>query len=47
MGGTSDGIYLVIQDSGANVGSGLDFIDGMAFLERFYSVYGKSTEHTE
>lgn len=32
-------MYLVIGDIGANSGSGLDFINGYAFLERFYSVY--------
>ncbi|KAI0797321.1 aspartic peptidase domain-containing protein [Irpex lacteus] len=39
IGGTANGIYLVIGNSGSSTGSGLDFIDGYAFLERFYSVY--------
>ncbi|KAG7445696.1 acid protease [Guyanagaster necrorhizus] len=39
MGGTADGIYLVVADMGSMDGSGLDFIDGFAFLQRFYSVY--------
>ncbi|KAG2114836.1 acid protease [Suillus clintonianus] len=39
IGGTTDGIYLVVADIGSNSGSGLDFINGYCFLERFYSVY--------
>ncbi|KAG2120234.1 acid protease [Suillus clintonianus] len=39
IGGTTDGIYLVVGDIGSNSGSGLDFINGYCFLERFYSVY--------
>ncbi|KAI0356745.1 family A1 protease [Trametes cingulata] len=39
IGGTDDAIYLVINDIGTNTGSGLDFIDGMTFLERFYYVF--------
>ncbi|KII86690.1 hypothetical protein PLICRDRAFT_55605 [Plicaturopsis crispa FD-325 SS-3] len=39
LGGESDGIYLVVSDLGSNSGSGLDFINGFAFLQRFYSVY--------
>ncbi|PPR06130.1 hypothetical protein CVT26_005352 [Gymnopilus dilepis] len=39
IGGTSDKIYLVIADLGAKSGSGFDFINGYAFLERFYSVF--------
>ena len=35
-------MYLVVGDIGNNSGEGLDFIDGQTFLERFYSVYGKS-----
>lgn len=42
IGGTSDGIYLVVQNIGAPSGQGLDFINGQTFLERFYSVYGES-----
>ncbi|KAJ3533256.1 hypothetical protein NM688_g7307 [Phlebia brevispora] len=32
-------IYLVAQDVGSPTGSGLDFVDGQVFLERFYSVF--------
>ncbi|PBK75146.1 related to Polyporopepsin [Armillaria ostoyae] len=39
MGGKANGIYLVVADMGSMDGSGLDFIDGFAFLQRFYSVY--------
>ncbi|KAH9848588.1 family A1 protease [Lenzites betulinus] len=39
IGGTDGNIYLVISDIGSPAGSGLDFIDGMAFLERFYYVF--------
>jgi len=39
IGGTRDGIYLVVADLGMNSGSGLDFVNGYTFLERFYSVY--------
>ena len=39
IGGTSGNIYLIVGDNGEPSGSGLDFINGQAFLERFYSVY--------
>ncbi|KAH9914106.1 aspartic peptidase A1 [Fomitopsis serialis] len=39
IGGTEDGYYLVVSDNGAVSGSGLDFINGMTWLERFYTVY--------
>ncbi|KAJ7201369.1 family A1 protease [Mycena pura] len=39
IGGTADSIYLIVADIGSSSGSGLDFINGMTFLERFYSVY--------
>ena len=32
-------MYLVVGDMGSRSGEGLDFINGMAFLERFYQVY--------
>lgn len=38
LGGEDDKIYLVVADMGSNSGSGLDFINGFAFLQRFYSV---------
>jgi len=39
IGGTSGNIYLVVSDIGSNSGSGLDFINGYTFLERYYSVF--------
>jgi cathepsin E len=39
IGGDSNSVYLIIGDLGVNSGSGLDFIDGQAFLERFYMVF--------
>ncbi|TDL21814.1 aspartic protease [Rickenella mellea] len=39
IGGTSGSIYLIVADLGSNSGSGLDFINGFTFLERFYTVY--------
>ncbi|TFK33029.1 family A1 protease [Crucibulum laeve] len=39
LGGQEGKIYLVTADLGSNSGSGLDFINGFAFLQRFYSVY--------
>ncbi|KAI9439328.1 aspartic peptidase A1 [Lactarius indigo] len=39
IGGTSGSIYLVVNDIGSRTGSGLDFINGYTFLERFYSVF--------
>jgi len=45
IGGAADGIYLIVSDSGSNSGSGLDFLNGQAFLERFYSVF--DTEHRQ
>ncbi|KAG2142982.1 acid protease [Suillus clintonianus] len=39
LGGNSNSIYLVVNDIGSNSGTGLDFINGYSFLQRFYSVY--------
>ncbi|KAG2065672.1 aspartic proteinase [Suillus decipiens] len=39
IGGSSNNIYLVISDTGSNSGSGLDFVNGYSFLQRFYSVF--------
>ncbi|KAI0263905.1 acid protease [Gloeopeniophorella convolvens] len=39
LGGTEDDIYLVVSDLGSPSGQGLDFINGFAFLQRFYSVF--------
>ncbi|ESK90485.1 aspartic peptidase a1 [Moniliophthora roreri MCA 2997] len=39
FGGQTDKIYLVFADMGQPSGTGLDFINGFTFLQRFYSVY--------
>lgn len=39
IGGTSDYVYLIVNDLGDDGESGLQFINGMTFLERFYFVY--------
>ncbi|OJT15186.1 Polyporopepsin [Trametes pubescens] len=39
IGGEEGKIYLVASDLGNQSGQGLDFINGFAFLQRFYSVY--------
>ncbi|KAF8816929.1 aspartic peptidase A1 [Phlegmacium glaucopus] len=38
IGGTTSGIYLIVADIGTPSGSGLDFILGVTFMERFYVV---------
>ena len=42
IGGSADQIFLIVGDLGSLSGEGLDFINGMTFLERFYSVYVSS-----
>ncbi|KAG6842466.1 hypothetical protein C0991_007596 [Blastosporella zonata] len=39
IGGSASNIYLVVADIGTTTGAGLDFINGYAFLERFYTVF--------
>ena len=39
IGGVTGAIYLIVGDLGSESGFGLDFINGQAFLERFYSVF--------
>ncbi|KAI6112377.1 aspartic peptidase domain-containing protein [Pisolithus thermaeus] len=39
IGGSSSYVYLIVNNIGSNSGSGLDFINGQTFLERFYSVF--------
>ncbi|KAI0695636.1 acid protease [Cytidiella melzeri] len=38
IGGLSTDIFLIIGDIGSNSGSGLDFINGMTWMQRFYVV---------
>ncbi|KAF8151267.1 aspartic peptidase A1 [Mycena galopus ATCC 62051] len=44
IGGTANFIYLIIGNLGSPSGKGLDFINGMSFLERFYSVFDTSNK---
>jgi pepsin A len=44
IGGSSNNIYLVINDIGPGSGPGLNFINGYSFLQRFYSVFD-TTNH--
>ena len=39
IGGDSDHFYLVVFDLGPKISKKLSFIAGMAFLQRYYSVY--------
>ncbi|KAG8221343.1 acid protease [Butyriboletus roseoflavus] len=39
IGGSSSSIYLIVGDLGSLSGSGFDFINGYAFLERYYSIF--------
>jgi len=39
IGGVAGNIYLIVANLGTPSGEGLDFINGMTFLERFYSVF--------
>lgn len=39
IGGDAESIYLIVGDLRTSSGAGLDFIDGMSFLQRFYTVY--------
>jgi cathepsin E len=39
IGGTAGHIYLIVKDNGAKSGSGLDFVLGQVFMERFYTVF--------
>jgi len=39
LGGEEGKIYLIVSDIGNNSGSGLDFINGFGWLQRFYTVF--------
>ncbi|GJE93109.1 A1 family peptidase [Phanerochaete sordida] len=39
IGGDADSVYLIVGDLGTPSGEGLDFINGYAFMQRFYTVY--------
>ncbi|GJJ13159.1 hypothetical protein Clacol_007410 [Clathrus columnatus] len=39
MGGSTNATYLVVNNIGTPTGSGVDFVDGFVFLQRFYTVF--------
>ncbi|KAG2127753.1 acid protease [Suillus cothurnatus] len=39
LGGEEGQIYLIVSDLGSSFGSGLDFINGFGWLQRFYTVF--------
>lgn len=39
IGGSTDYVYLVVSDMGSSGETGLEFINGMTWLERYYFVY--------
>ena len=39
IGGNANSVYLIVNSLGTPSGEGLDFINGMTFLERFYTVF--------
>ncbi|KAJ8593944.1 acid protease [Rhizopogon salebrosus TDB-379] len=39
LGGNKGQIYLIVSDLGSSFGTGLDFINGFGWLQRFYTVY--------
>lgn len=39
IGGSTGNIYLIVGNLGSPSGEGLDFINGYAWLERFYTVF--------
>jgi len=43
LGGSSSSVYLIVGDLGRTSGKGFDFINGLGFLERYYSVYDTSS----
>ena len=44
IGGKPNSIYLIVADLGAPSGKGLDFINGLTFLQRYYSVYDTANQ---
>ncbi|KAF8910133.1 aspartic protease [Gymnopilus junonius] len=44
IGGVANSIYLITNSLGTPSGEGLDFINGFAFLERFYSVFDSANK---
>ncbi|CDO71514.1 hypothetical protein BN946_scf184910.g13 [Trametes cinnabarina] len=44
IGGNANSIYLIVGDIGTPSGEGLDFINGLTFLERFYAVFDSTNK---
>ena len=44
IGGDDQHVFLIVADIGANSGSGMDFINGMTWLERYYFVYNSGSD---
>ncbi|KAF9473456.1 aspartic protease [Pholiota conissans] len=44
IGGVRNDIYLIVNDLGTPSGEGFDFVNGFAFLERFYSVFDTAND---
>jgi cathepsin E len=44
IGGIAGDIYLIVGDIGSDSGSGLDFINGLTFFERFYVVLDSASQ---
>ena len=47
IGGVSGDICLIINDIGSESGSGLDFINGQTWLQRFYAVFDSGNSRVE
>jgi cathepsin E len=45
LGADANTILLIVGDLGILSGSGFDFVNGLSFLERFYSVYDTTNKH--
>ena len=43
IGGEEDGFYLIVSDLGSPSGEGFDFVNGLVFLERFFTVFDAAT----
>ncbi|KAG1790292.1 acid protease [Suillus plorans] len=44
LGGEEGQIYLIVSDLGSSVGSGLDFINGFGWIQRFYTFFDTGNE---
>ena len=39
IGGSSDYVYLIVSQLTWQSGNGMDFVNGMTFMERYYMVF--------